>query len=130
QQDEFIAITKKLGLDPDKMPVSATPSYGWGGAMGPAQFLPATWLMYESQIAFHSGHSPPNPWNNTDAFFASALYLRDLGASAQNETAEWTAAMKYLAGSNWKKPSLRFYGDHVMEIASRIQEDIRTMEGK
>lgn len=42
----FLVITKTLGLDPNTMPVSAKPSYGWGGAMGPAQFIPSTWGCY------------------------------------------------------------------------------------
>jgi len=42
----FQVIAKTLGLDPNRMPVSAKPSYGWGGAMGPAQFIPSTWSCY------------------------------------------------------------------------------------
>lgn len=46
----FQVITKTLGLDPNKMPVSAKPGYGWGGAMGPAQFIPSTWSCYGGYI--------------------------------------------------------------------------------
>lgn len=42
----FTYITQTLGLDPDKMPVSKKPWYGWGGAMGPGQFIPSTWICY------------------------------------------------------------------------------------
>ncbi len=45
-QPIFVYITGTLGLDPDKMPVSKKPSYGWGGAMGPGQFIPSTWVCY------------------------------------------------------------------------------------
>jgi len=45
-QPVFSYITQALGLDPDKMPVSKKPSYGWGGAMGPGQFIPSTWVCY------------------------------------------------------------------------------------
>jgi peptidoglycan hydrolase CwlO-like protein len=45
-QPIFAYITAELGLDPDKMPVSKKPSYGWGGAMGPGQFIPSTWTCY------------------------------------------------------------------------------------
>lgn len=46
----FEVITKTLGVNPDTMPVSAKPSYGWGGAMGPAQFIPSTWACYGGYI--------------------------------------------------------------------------------
>lgn len=45
-QPIFVYITQTLGLDPDKMPVSKKPSYGWGGAMGPGQFIPSTWICF------------------------------------------------------------------------------------
>ena len=45
-QPIFVYITQALGLDPNKMPVSRKPSYGWGGAMGPGQFIPSTWVCY------------------------------------------------------------------------------------
>jgi peptidoglycan hydrolase CwlO-like protein len=45
-QPVFAYITQALGFDPDEMPVSKKPSYGWGGAMGPGQFIPSTWVCY------------------------------------------------------------------------------------
>jgi hypothetical protein len=36
--------------------------------------------------------------------------------------------MIYFAGSNWNNPSLRFYGDDVMSIAQRFEEDIKILE--
>ncbi len=45
-QPIFVYITRTLGFSPDKMPVSKRPSYGWGGAMGPGQFIPSTWTCY------------------------------------------------------------------------------------
>ena len=45
-QPVFVYITQTLGLDPNQMPVSKKPSYGWGGAMGPGQFIPSTWVCY------------------------------------------------------------------------------------
>ncbi len=42
----FRQIVSVLGLNPDKLPVSKKPWYGWGGAMGPAQFIPSTWVCY------------------------------------------------------------------------------------
>ncbi len=51
----FKVITDTLGLDPDRMPVSAKPGYGWGGAMGPAQFIPSTWSCYGGYINTKTG---------------------------------------------------------------------------
>jgi membrane-bound lytic murein transglycosylase B len=124
----FEKIVKELGLDPDRMPVSCKPWYGWGGAMGPAQFIPSTWMAYRDQVAKITGNNPPSPWNNLDAFIAAALYLTNKGADKKTYEAEWKAAMIYFAGSNWANPSLSFYGDDVMAIAQRFQKDIAVLE--
>lgn len=92
--------------------------------MGPAQFIPTTWLLYEGAVAKITGHNPPNPWDPLDAFVASGLLLRDNGAGARTYTSEYNAALKYLAGSNWKNPAYRFYGDDVMGLATKYQEQI------
>ncbi|MCK5027070.1 MAG: lytic murein transglycosylase, partial [Candidatus Pacebacteria bacterium] len=39
----YIDITSRLGLDPELMPLSCPQPGGYGGAMGPAQFIPSTW---------------------------------------------------------------------------------------
>ncbi len=48
----FLEITKKLGFDPYKTVVSCPiPSAGgYGGAMGPAQFIASTWQMFEDRL--------------------------------------------------------------------------------
>lgn len=51
----FQVITRTLGYNPDVMPVSAQPGYGWGGAMGPAQFIPSTWACYGGYINVTTG---------------------------------------------------------------------------
>ncbi len=51
----FKVITDTLGYNPNDMPVSAKPSYGWGGAMGPAQFIPSTWACYGGYINTKTG---------------------------------------------------------------------------
>ncbi|MDP3785162.1 MAG: lytic murein transglycosylase [bacterium] len=125
QRTAFQDITSRLGLNPDLMPVSRKAWYGYcGGAMGPAQFIPTTWLLYENAIVKITSHNPPNPWDPKDAFVASALLLKDNGAAARTYQAENRAALRYLAGSNWQKPAYRFYGDDVMALASKYQEQI------
>ena len=54
-QPVFVYITQTLGLDPDKMPVSKRPSYGWGGAMGPGQFIPSTWVCFGGFVNVQTG---------------------------------------------------------------------------
>src|SRR3989338_47437 len=80
--EPFLTITSSLGLNPDHVPVSKKPWYGYGGAMGPAQFIPSTWIGMIDRIARATGHRPPNPWDPEDAFMAAALYLMDAGADA------------------------------------------------
>ena len=126
--EAFIEITEKLGLNPDTTPVSRKPSYGWGGAMGPAQFLPNTWLSYEGDIARLTGHNPPNPWDIGDAFTACAYKLSKAGAGAQTYDAEWKAAQIYFAGRRWNNPRYYFYGDSVMELATQFQKQVDILE--
>ena len=124
----FQDITTALGLNPDSMPVSKKPWYGWGGAMGPAQFIPSTWQLYQDRIASASGQNPPNPWDARTATFAAALLLLDNGADAQTPQAERLAALRYLAG--WKnagKSAYAFYGDDVMDLAAKFQSQIEIL---
>ena len=128
--EPFLAITRSLGLDPDAMPVSKKPWYGWGGAMGPAQFIPSTWVLYQDRIARATGENPPNPWNARTAVFASALLLMDNGADKGTRSSERLAALRYLAG--WKnagKSAYAFYGDDVMELADKFQGQIDILGG-
>ncbi|MBI3335051.1 MAG: lytic murein transglycosylase [Candidatus Portnoybacteria bacterium] len=119
-REAFLQITQKLALDPDKMPVSSKPRYGWGGAMGPAQFLPNTWLAYEERISGITSHNPPNPWDLEDAFAAAAIKLAANGANKGDSAGEWEAAMKYFAGGRWQNPAYSFYGDRVTAVKDLI----------
>jgi len=122
--DYFLALTKELGRDPNKTVVSCPMSYGWGGAIGPAQFIPSTWKIYAERVKAITGSA--DPWKIKDAFVAAALYLKDKGADSQTYNAEWRAAISYFAGS--VNLSYRFYGDSVMSIAKKYEEDIKAIE--
>ena len=126
--DIFFNITEKLGINPYGQVVSCPPGYGYGGAMGPAQFIPSTWIIFEERIAKLTGHNPPNPWDPQDAFVAAALLLKDNGAAAQTYTAERRAVLRYFAGGNWSKPAYAFYGDDVMQLAEKYQKQIDILQ--
>lgn len=122
----FLNITKKLGLDPFNTPVSCPWTIGYGGAMGPSQFIPSTWVMFASRIATNVGVSTPNPWNPEHAIMATAIYMDDLGADAQTFTKERDAACRYYSGRGCMDPKVKnlFYGNAVMDHAERIQEEM------
>ena len=127
-QPVFAQICAELGLNPDDMKVSKKPWYGWGGAMGPAQFIPSTWVQYKDRIANITGNSPPNPWDSRTAIYATALLMMDNGADKQTRAAERLAALRYFAGwNNATKRAYAFYGDEVMELADKYEQQINVL---
>lgn len=125
--EPFLQITKSLGLDYKKTLVSCpiASAGGWGGAMGPAQFIPSTWILYVNRIKSALGISLPNPWNPEHAFVAASLLLIDNGAKYNSYTAEKNAACKYYSGRACVAGSVNnTYGNQVMAKADMIQ---RTM---
>ena len=127
-QPKFLIITKELGLNPDTTPVSCPMrdktgrQIGWGGAMGPAQFIPSTWMGYRDRVSAVTG-KPANPWDIRDAFLAAGIKLAADGGAAKN--GEWSAAMRYFSGST--NPKYSFYGDSVVARAEAYQEDINKL---
>jgi len=124
----FLEITEELGRDPYNTPVSCplknsygTP-VGWGGAMGPSQFIPSTWVLYQDEFKSMLGHKP-DPWNIKDAFMATGVYLKDLGGL----TNEFRAVMRYFSGYNWSKWE-EFYGRSVLAIAAKYEQDIKEID--
>jgi len=122
----FLEIIKKLDLQKDLdsgvIKVSCANADGvYGGAMGPAQFIPSTWKGYENRVSDITGRTPANPWDNGDAFIATALYLKDAGAAVN----ERTAAAKYYCGGNWNRyVCTNVYGQGVVNRAKEFQKDI------
>ncbi|MCK4520585.1 lytic murein transglycosylase [Candidatus Parcubacteria bacterium] len=126
---KFLEITKSLGRDPYSTPVSCCmyykgKPYGWGGAMGPAQFIPSTWVLYKDKIKAVTGKTA-DPWNIKDAFLASGIYLTELGCTKN----EFKAAMHYFSGSAWTKYE-EFYGRSVVSLADRYEKDIAKLESE
>ena len=125
EKNAFLAIVNKLGLNPDTVKVSREPNYGCGGALGPAQFLPSTWLAYENEVARLTGHNPPNPWSIEDAFMASAIKLANGGATSKDRTGETRAAKAYISG----KPTCtsricNYYASAVLNKADQIEPNL------
>ena len=126
-QEPFKTITDELGFNIDTTPVSCPmhdktgKQMGWGGAMGPAQFIPSTWMGYRAKVTKISGKSTANPWDIRDAFLASAIKLTGDGADGTDH-GDWKAAMRYFSGSTNTK--YRFYGDNVIATTQQYLKDI------
>jgi len=119
----FLAIVESLGRDPYSMPVSCPQSIGWGGAMGPSQFIASTWRGYETRLKSALGVPAADPWVARHAIMATALYLKDLGAGKQTYSAEREAAARYYAGGGWQQYGLG-YASSVLSFAEKYQNDI------
>lgn len=146
----YKAMALNLGFNQDIQQISCPwirsgERIGWGGAMGPSQFIPSTWAIYggyvksgsdftyvQSQDAIRSllGKSvPSSPFNNQDAFLATALLLRDNGAAGTYKT-EWTAAIRYFSGWAGVNNPINFpYGDNVMNRKARLENEIKILQG-
>ncbi len=148
----FLVMAAEIGFNPATQQVSCPlrrsdgSRIGWGGAMGPSQFIPSTWAIYggfkkdasgvytyiKSQDAIRTllkKSSPGNPFQNQDAFLATALLLRDNGANG-SYSKDRMAALRYYAGwGGATRPENAFYGDGVMKRKARLEGDIRTLLG-
>lgn len=130
----FLKIVKSLDLEKNLeagiIKVSCANSDGvYGGAMGPAQFIPSTWILYNNKVSQITGNNPTSPWRNEDAFVATAVYIKDLLNACSNYNGlsqERCAAARYYAGGRWTK-YLATYGARVISQAQAFQKDIEIL---
>lgn len=111
--------------------------------MGPSQFIPSTWAIYggiknygngweydknaDAIRRINGGSGPSSPFNNQDAFIATALLLRDNGANG-TYNGDRLAALRYYAGwGGATNPANSFYGDQVMNRKSRLAQEIQIL---
>lgn len=135
----FKDITARLGMDWKITPVSCPPaaiwssSRGYGGGMGPSQFIPSTWELFKNRIAKAVGINQDNadPWNPEHSFMATAIYLSDLGAVSGSYTSERNSACRYYSGRSCdnRRPANTFYGTQVLQKAEAIQTNIDFLKG-
>ncbi len=101
-QPVFAYITQTLGLDPNKMLVSKKPWYGWGGAMGPGQFIPSTWVCYGGFVNVSTNTcSPPSGadksfWQGPWQYDANTDRVRKL-LGATGPSNPWNAQVAIMA---------------------------------
>lgn len=147
----FTVMAGVLGFDINNQKVSCAIApggvrYGWGGAMGPSQFIPSTWALYGGYVntgddvyVYDSSKDsirqllrlsgPSSPFRNQDAFLATAILMRDNGAAGGTRDSEWLAAIRYYSGWNGvNNPTNHSYGDQVMDRKARLEAEIRTLD--
>ncbi len=111
-QDAFVRITKKLGIDPYKAPLSRS------GAMGPAQIMPGTWEGMEPRIQQLMGKQQVSPYELADAFVATGVFLADKGGTSSAKEAE--ALQRYVGGKYWESQS--WYSEKVLAVAKEYEQ--------
>jgi hypothetical protein len=132
QKESFLNVVRKLGLKPEEVPVSKQVFRNeervmWGGALGPAQFLPSTWLIFEDRVAEITGNNPPSPWNMEDAVAAMALYLKRYGAD--DSSRENGAARAYVSGKpSCSSSTCASYARQVLQKAAQWEEYLASLK--
>lgn len=125
----FERIMNALGRDWSTTPVSCPLPGGYGGAMGPTQFIPSTWEGIDASLKSALGLSATDPWNSLHAITATGIYMQRNGAGAQTYDAEHKAAAMYYAGGNWAVAG-QGYANSVMSKAAAFQKDIDTLNAE
>ncbi|MDP3763253.1 MAG: lytic murein transglycosylase [bacterium] len=128
-QSAFVRIIDKIDRydSPEGIPLSCPYGAGWGGAMGPSQFIPTTWELFASKISSALGIGFPDPWNPQHAIMATALHIKELiGTTGDPWVDQRTAACRYYSGSTCypRGGEVLGYGNSVMAKVDKIQREM------
>lgn len=123
QYGVFRDIMRDLNKTPESVKVSCKPSsyQGWGGAIGPAQFIPSTWVGYKDRVSAATGR-PADPWEMTDAMIAIGLYISAHGGGVMDSQATRAAVGQFFAGANWQ--NYPWYVEGVYSKANVFKEQM------
>jgi cell wall-associated NlpC family hydrolase len=77
------------------------------GAVGPMQFLPATFVLYDQPVP-PGGATPPSPWDTTDAVYAASRLLCSAGGRDAHDLRAAVLSYNHDEG----------YASHVLALAS------------
>jgi peptidoglycan hydrolase CwlO-like protein len=136
QKPYYLQIMSNLGLNPNTTPISCAicRDGNYGGAMGPAQFMPLTWDGIASRVSNIIGIAYPSPFENSAAFTASAVLLKDnqtrckTAFTKKNDIWSCSAAKYYgglsLAGTKLLNSMRYGYGHSVLLRALQFEKDI------
>lgn len=117
-------LASELGYDSEKLKVSCNPAkyVGTGGAMGPGQFMPDTWLEYRDRVKKVVGKETPDPWNARDSIVAMALKVSDVpGVVDHDVSCEKKASKLYLSGTtslayDWYANEIQYWKNNYREL--------------
>lgn len=127
--EPFLWIMKQLKRNPYNTPVSCPMRIGWGGAMGPAQILPSTWIRVCAITAMYLDKDVADPWNPEDAFMAAAVHLKELivllKGTRGDDPNERDSACMYFSGKTCFGGGafVARYGNYVMARAEKFQKE-------
>jgi len=139
QKPYYLKIMSNLGLNADTSPISCPicRDGSYGGAMGPAQFMPLTWDGITQRVSNLIGVVYPSPFENLAAFTASAVLLKDnqtrckTAFTKRNDIWSCSAAKYYgglsLSGSKLSSSMRYGYGSSVLSRALQFEKDIATL---
>ena len=121
-QPIFPYITATLGFEPDDVRVSARPGFGWGGAMGPAQFIPSTWVCYGGFVHKETGRC--NRWSNRIIRGNTNLKIGSTGSDVLRLQQFLNANGFTVSSSGPGSPGqeTRTYGTKVAQAVTKFQE--------